>query len=93
MNLKKIVSHIGNGALIVGITGGIASFGWMFYDTIKTKIEIEEEAKNRNVSVYKICEERGRTDIYELLEIEENLKGVYYIWPLGMPVKVPNKIE
>lgn len=65
--LEKIVTGIGLGI-------AVAIFSWMGYDTLKTKIEIEKEAKIRNETVYKICKEKGRSDVYEILEIEGSIK-------------------
>jgi len=82
--MRKILEIIAGGIILAGSM----MLGWSAYDTLSTRIEIEKEAKDRGISVYKLCKERGRSDVYEMLEIERGVKGIHYIWPQGIPIKV-----
>lgn len=71
--LEKILTGI---ILIAGAT----AFGWMGYDTLTSRVQIEREAKERGVSVYEVCKEKGRSDVVDMLEIEEGIKNLDYVY-------------
>ena len=69
--------------LIIGSLGIIISstlLAWGFYDTLKSRIEIEKEAKARGTSIYQVCKEKGRSDVLEMIEIEKGMKNIRYIY-------------
>ncbi len=61
--MKKIIEKVALGLIL---SGGISILGGSVYDTFQTKEEITIGAKKRNMSVYKLAKEKGRTDVIDM---------------------------
>lgn len=50
---------------ILGISG-VGILGYSIYDTCQVRKDIVKEAVERNVSVYEVAKERGRSDVVDM---------------------------
>ena len=71
----------------LGILAGISLLAWSGFNTLKTRVELEREARERGVSVYEVCKERGRSDVVDMVQLEEGAKNIGYV-QADLPVPV-----
>ena len=63
----------------VGLVGSLSLLGYGFIDSIKARVDIEREAQNKNLSVYEVAKEEGRSDVIDMHCLEQGVKHLDYI--------------
>ena len=78
--LEKISKFV---AIGIGTITLLSALIWTVYDSYRTRKEILEEAKNKNVNVYDVAKERGRTDVIDMQILSElKLEPLpFYLFP------------
>lgn len=74
------------------LCSGLASIlAWSVIDTIKIKSEIAEEATQSLTDIYTIAAEKARSDVVDMLQLEQMyhqvLKGSYILMPRGITIR------